>query len=176
VIFQRTSLIGAWRIEPEPIADDRGLFARVFCRDEFAEHDLNTQWLQCSVSYNRQAGTLRGLHYQKPPHGEIKLIRCTAGAVYDVIVDLRPGSPTRFQWFATELSARNRHMLYVPKGLAHGFYTLTDGAELYYQMSAPYAPEATGGCRWNDPKLGIEWPGEPKVISPRDAGFADLSP
>ena len=176
MIFTRTPLPGAWSIEPEPVADERGLFARVFCHDEFLAHDLNTRWLQCSVSYNRRAGTLRGLHNQRPPEAEIKLIRCTAGAVYDVIVDLRPGSPTRHEWYAAQLSAENRRMLYVPKGVAHGFYTITDNAELYYEISTPYVPGAARGCRWNDPLLEIDWPGEVKVISPRDAAFPDLAP
>jgi len=169
MIFTELALKAAYLIEPERLEDSRGFFARTFCAREFAARGLNPAVSQCNVSYNHRCGTLRGLHYQAAPHEEAKLVRCTAGAVFDVIVDIRPSSPTFKQWLAVELSADNRRMLYVAEGFAHGFQTLVDGSELFYQMSRPYVPEAASGICWDDPDLGIEWPpvGD-RVISSRD--------
>jgi dTDP-4-dehydrorhamnose 3,5-epimerase len=175
--FTETPLPGAFVIDVEPRCDERGFFARTWCQDEFSAHGLHTIWVQCNVSFNRLAGTLRGLHYQAEPFGEIKLVRCTMGAIHDVIVDVRPHSPTRGRWFAVELSAQNRRLLHIPAGLAHGFQTLTDDAEVFYQMSAEYHPDAARGLRWNDPALGIAWPAcAERIISPRDRDFPDWQP
>jgi dTDP-4-dehydrorhamnose 3,5-epimerase len=174
MIFKETGLSGAFALEPERIADERGFFARTFCAREFAERGLAARFVQASISFNARAGTLRGLHFQVPPHREVKLVRCTAGAVWDVIVDLRVGSPTRLSWFGAELSADNRTALYIPEGFAHGFITLADDSEVFYEMSEFYAPAAGRGLRWNDPALGIRWPAQPAVIAPRDATYPDL--
>jgi dTDP-4-dehydrorhamnose 3,5-epimerase len=171
VIFEETALRGAYTIELQRIEDERGFFARSFCAEEFAAHGLPGQMPQSSVSFNRHRGTLRGLHFQLAPHAEEKLVRCTAGAIFDVIVDLREHSPTRHRWVGVELSAENRRMLYVPQDFAHGFITLTDGAEVLYMMSVPYARGFEGGVRWNDPAFGIAWPLEPKHIAARDAAY-----
>jgi dTDP-4-dehydrorhamnose 3,5-epimerase len=172
--FTPASLAGAFVIEPEPIEDERGCFARAFCRDTFAAHGLEADVVQCSISFTRRRGALRGLHYQRAPHEEAKLVRCTAGAIYDVVVDLRPGSPTFRQHFAVELTAQSRRMLYVPAGCAHGYQTLADGAEVFYQMSERYAPDAADGVRWNDRAFGIRWPLEVTVISERDRAYPDF--
>jgi len=174
--FVETKVDGAFLIEPEPIADERGFFARVFCREEFAANGLNPDLAQGNVSFNHAKGTLRGMHYQAAPHQEAKLVRCTRGAIWDVALDLRPGSSTYLAWDGYELSDANRSMLYVPEGCAHGFLTLTDGAEVTYQMSAPYAPAAARGARWDDPAFGIDWPGEVVVINQRDASYPDTEP
>lgn len=174
MIFTATPLPGAVVIEPEPLADERGFFARSFCAREFAAHGLNPHVVQCNISFNRNTGTVRGLHFQRPPHAEAKLVRCTAGAVYGVIVDLRPVSPSFRKHFAVELSAHNRKMLYVPEGLAYGFQTLQDDTEVFYQMSALFAPEAADGLRWNDPAFEIAWPLAVTVISERDRSFPDF--
>lgn len=176
MIFTETPLRGACVIDPEPVADERGFFARVWCEREFQEHGLNPRLAQCSVSFNARKGTLRGMHYQDAPHAEAKLVRCTAGAIYDVVVDLRSDSNTFMQWFSVELSAESRRMLYIPEGMAHGFITLTDGAEVFYQISEFYAPEQVRGVRWNDPAFGIRWPIEIAMISPRDRAYPDFSP
>jgi dTDP-4-dehydrorhamnose 3,5-epimerase len=168
VRFVPTALPGAFVIEVEPHGDERGLFARTFCAREFAEHGLAADFVQCSTSYNRRAGTIRGMHWQAPPHAEAKLVRCTAGAIFDVIVDLRPGSPARGRWQAVELSAGTRRMLYVPEGFAHGFQALRDGSEVAYQMSAAHEPAAARGFRFDDPRLGIPWPLPASVVSKRD--------
>jgi dTDP-4-dehydrorhamnose 3,5-epimerase len=170
--FVPLPLAGAFVIELEPLCDERGFFARAFSADEFAQRGLVSTFVQSGIAFNPRSGTLRGMHYQAAPHGEVKLIRCTAGAVYDVIVDLRSGSPTFRQWASVELSADNRRTLYVPEGFAHGYVTLTDGTELVYQMSVPHHAPSARGVRWNDPAFGIEWPVEPVVISERDAGYA----
>jgi dTDP-4-dehydrorhamnose 3,5-epimerase len=177
VKFIETKLPGAFLIEPEPVADPRGSFARVFCREEFEARGLNCNVVQCSFSVNLKKGTLRGMHYQTKPFEEAKLVRCTSGAIYDVILDLRPESPTFKQWVATELSAANHRMLYIPEGLAHGFLTLEDHSEVFYQMSEFYHPECARGVRWDDPAFGIEWPaiGEP-IVSLRDQQYADFRP
>jgi dTDP-4-dehydrorhamnose 3,5-epimerase len=167
--FIPLELTGAYLIEPELREDERGFFARVNCREEFAAHGLCTHWVQCNVSYNRRAGTLRGLHFQDPPAAEIKLVRCTRGAVYDAIVDLRPGSPHCRRWQAVELTADNHRMLYIPEGFAHGYQTLVEDSEVFYQVSAFYSPGLSRGVRWDDPALGIPWPAcRQRVISPRD--------
>ena len=174
--FCETSVAGAWLIEPEPIADERGFFARTFCREEFADHGLNPELAQANISFNHRKGTLRGLHYQEAPHAEAKLVRSVRGAIWDLALDLRPDSPTYLAWFGVELSDANRAMLYVPEGCAHGFLTLTDDAEVAYQMSAPYAPQAARGVRFDDPAFGISWPGEVVVIHERDRTYPDFAP
>ncbi len=168
MIFVATELEGAYRVEPETIEDERGFFARTWCREEFRTYGLCDDLVQCNVSFNLLKGTLRGMHYQTPPHEEVKLVRCTMGAVFDVIVDLRPDSPTWQQWTACELTAENRRMLYIPEGFAHGFQTLCDRTEVSYQMSVPYRPEAAAGFRFNDPSVGVLWPYAPSMISQRD--------
>ena len=166
--FVPTGLAGAWQIEPERIADERGFFARTYSHEEFAKRGLEPAIAQCSVSYNRAKGTLRGLHFQLPPHEEVKLVRCTRGAIWDVIVDLRPESPTFRQHIAVVLSAEGGNQLYIPRGFAHGFQTLTDEAEVFYQISAAYAPESARGYRYDDRAFDIPWPEPPAVISERD--------
>ena len=175
MIFEETPLAGAWLVTPQPAADERGAFARLFCAEIFAERGLASRLDQISYSYNRTRGTLRGLHLQRPPHAEAKLIRVTAGAIFDVIVDLRAGSPTYGRWHAVELTAATRAQLYVPAGMAHGFQTLTDDAEITYSISTPFAPESQDGVRWDDPELAIAWP-EPAnpIISPRDRALPGL--
>jgi dTDP-4-dehydrorhamnose 3,5-epimerase len=158
-------------LEVEPIADERGLFARTWDRAELVSRGLNADVDQVSVAYNEVAGTLRGLHFQAAPHDEAKTVRCTAGAIFDVAVDLRDGSPTRLRWVGVELSATNRRSLFVPEGCAHGYVTLTDGAEVEYKISTPYLPDAARGYRWDDPTLGIEWPVHVTRISDRDAAL-----
>jgi dTDP-4-dehydrorhamnose 3,5-epimerase len=174
VIFRETAVAGALVVEPERATDERGFFARTFDAQAFAEHGLDVAVAECSIAFNDARGTLRGLHYQRAPHEETKLVRCTRGAVYDVAVDLRPGSPTFRLWAGVELSAENRLVFYIPKGCAHGYLTLTDGAELAYQISQRHVPQAAAGVRWDDPAIGISWPDAPTVISERDAGYADL--
>ena len=174
MIFTDTKLTGATVIEPDLKGDERGFLIRTYCRDEFEAHGLDADIAQCSIPFNQKAGTLRGLHYQAQPHGEVKLVRCIAGAVWDVIVDLRPDSPTFKQWFSVELSAGNRKALYIPKGMAHGFITLRDDSEILYQISQPYCPESARGVRWNDPAFGIEWPGEVRTICDRDRDYPDF--
>lgn len=171
MIFLPTPLQGAFVVELEPQRDERGGFARTFCAREFADHGLATHFPQTNVSWNRARHTLRGLHWQAAPYAEDKLVRCPAGAIHDVIVDLRRDSPSCGAWFAAELSARNRRALYVPRGFAHGFLTLEDESEVAYAMSASHAPGAARGLRWDDPKLGIRWPATPAVIAERDLGW-----
>jgi dTDP-4-dehydrorhamnose 3,5-epimerase len=172
--FRRTSISEAWVIEPERLEDERGFFARTWDPEVFAERGLNPQLAQCSISYNRARGTLRGLHYQAVPYEEAKLVRCTAGAIFDVAVDLRRDSSTFRDWFGVELSAENRLALYVPEGCAHGFVTLDDDSEVHYQISQPYVPEAARGVRWNDPAFGITWPSEVVVINERDRSYPEI--
>ncbi len=174
MIFHGTGIEGLILIEPERMDDERGYFARTFCEQVFAARGLNTRWVQCSTSFNRRRGTVRGLHYQAPPESEIKLIRCTRGAVYDVIADLRPCSPHFGRTYAVEMSADNGLMLYVPAGCAHGFQTLVDDSELFYQISAFYQPEKARGVRWDDPRLAIPWPLEVTAISARDRALPSL--
>lgn len=174
--FIETGLGGAYLIQPERSADERGFFMRTWCRREFEERGLNSRLVQCNLSYNRLRGTLRGIHYQAEPHQEAKLVRCTRGAVYDVIIDLRPGSRTRTRHFGVVLGATDYQMLYVPEGFGHGFLTLEDETEVFYQMSEFHVPEAARGVRWNDRVFGIQWPGEVTVISDRDRAFPDFDP
>lgn len=174
MIFRETPLAGAFVVSPEPVHDERGYFARTWCRREFDQHGLTPRWAQCNISFNPKAGTLRGMHFQAAPHAEAKMIRCTTGSVYDVIIDLRPGSPTYAQHFGILLNADNLKMLYVPEGCAHGFLTLQDGSEIFYQISEFYEPSASCGVRWNDPRFGIHWPGEVRVISERDRNYPDF--
>jgi dTDP-4-dehydrorhamnose 3,5-epimerase len=174
VIFKPTPLAGAFVVELERREDDRGFFARSFCREEFAAHGLAPVVAQCNVSYNERRGTLRGLHYQAAPHGEAKLVRCTQGAIWDVIVDLRSGSPTFKRWYGVELSAANRRALYAPEGTAHGFQSLADGCEVLYLMSKAYQADAARGVRWDDPAFGIEWPIAQPHLAERDRGFAPV--
>lgn len=172
--FTETSLPGAYLIEIEPIEDERGFFARSWCREEFRERGLNPNLAQCNISFNRQKGTLRGMHYQIKPREEAKLVRCTRGAIYDVIVDLRPESPAHKKWIAVELTANNRKALYAPEGFAHGFQTLEDDTEVFYQMSEAYYPECARGVRWDDPVLGIEWPLAAVILSGKDSSYPGL--
>jgi dTDP-4-dehydrorhamnose 3,5-epimerase len=171
--FIKTPLDGAYLIELEPIADERGFFARSWCREEFLSHGLNPNLAQCSISFNKKKGILRGMHYQEEPYQEAKLVRCYSGAIYDVILDLRPTSPSHRKWFAAELTATNRTMIYLPAGFAHGFQTLGDNCELFYQISESYKPECTRGVRWNDPTFAIQWPIADRIISDRDHSFPD---
>ena len=169
--FQESPLPGAYTIEMDRLEDERGFFARSHCVEEFAARGLTALMPQSSVSFNPRRGTLRGMHYQAEPHAEDKLVRCTAGAIYDVIVDLRPNSPTLRRWFGVELSAVNHRSLFVPKGMAHGFITLRDDTEVLYMISVPYVPGFERGVRWNDPAIGISWPTVPSVVSARDAAY-----
>ena len=174
--FVETELKGAFIIEPEPLEDERGFFARTWCRKEYEQHGLNLKLVQCNISFNRNKGTLRGMHYQASPFEEAKLVRCIMGAIYDVIVDLRPDSKTFMCWIPVELSAENRKMIYIPEGFAHGFQTLENDTEVFYQMSEFYAPEYVRGVRWNDPKFNIEWPDGIRIISAKDKIFQDFDP
>ncbi len=176
VHFTATKLAPAVVFNLEPRADERGFFARTFCERELAAHGLPSRFPQCNLSRNRRAGTLRGMHYNARPHREAKIVRCAAGAIYDVIVDLRLDSPTRFEWCAVELTAERGNALFVPEGFAHGFLTLTDGADVHYHMGAEHHPEAARGLRWDDPRFAIAWPGAPAIVSERDASYADFDP
>jgi len=170
--FLPTKLSGVWIVELEPVEDDRGFFARSWCRREFERHGLNPQLVQCNISFNKRKGTLRGMHYQIAPHEEAKLVRCTRGAIFDAAVDLRRDSPTRKQWVGVELCAENRRALYIPEDCAHGFQTLTDDAEVFYQMSEDFHPESARGIRWNDAAVGIHWPMSNPIVSERDQALA----
>ncbi len=174
MIFTPTPLEGAYTIDLEKRGDDRGFFARLFCAREFAEHGLETRFIQVNNSLSTKAGVLRGMHYQLPPFAEVKLVRCVRGALWDFIVDLRPDSPSFKQSFGAELSAENRTMMYVPRGFAHGFITLTEDAEAVYLVSAEYGPEQERGVRFDDPAIGITLPLAPTEISPKDAAWPDL--
>ena len=172
--FVETPVSDVWVIEPERHEDERGFFARTWDADVFAEHGLSPRFVQSSISHNRSRGTMRGLHYQAAPHEEAKLVRCTAGTIFDVAVDLRPASTTFLRWFGCELSAENRLALYVPEGCAHGFLTLSDDSEVAYQISEFWTPDAGRGVRWDDDAFGIEWPGEVAVINERDRTYPDF--
>lgn len=174
MVFTPIKLNGSFIIDLEKHGDERGFFARAWCQKEFAVHGLNENIVQCNVSYNKQKGTIRGLHYQIKPYEEAKLVRCMKGAISDVIVDLRPSSPTYKQWIAVELSEANRRALYVPEGFAHGFQTLMDDTELFYQVSQFYAPEFERGVRWNDPAFAINWPFPISNISSKDSSYSDF--
>jgi dTDP-4-dehydrorhamnose 3,5-epimerase len=174
VRFVPTSVAGVYVIEPERHVDERGFFARTWCAQEFADHGLETGLAQCSVSFNRRRGTLRGLHYQSPPWAEVKLVRCSRGALFDVAVDLRPDSATFRGWVGLELTADDGRALYIPRGVAHGFYVLADATEVDYQISAPHRSDCARGVRWNDPFHGVAWPGPVEVIAPRDRDYPDV--
>jgi dTDP-4-dehydrorhamnose 3,5-epimerase len=175
MIFREAGVAGVWLVEPEPAADARGFFARVWCGREFAARGLGATLAQCSVSFTRRRGTVRGMHFQAAPHAEAKLVRCTRGAIHDVALDVRRGSPTFGRWVAAELTADNRHMLYVPEGVAHGFQALTDDAEVLYLVSEFHHPEAERGIRWDDDAAGIAWPVAEVTVSPRDAALPRLA-
>jgi dTDP-4-dehydrorhamnose 3,5-epimerase len=172
--FSETELPGVFVIDLERIEDERGFFARSWDAEEFVRHGLDARLVACNISYNKRRGTLRGMHFQSAPHGECKLVRCTRGALYDVAVDLRPSSVGFCRWVAVELTADNRRMLFVPPDVAHGFQTLSDDSEVFYQMSCPYEPTAARGVRWDDPAFGIRWPDAERVITARDRAFADF--
>lgn len=174
MIFTETRVKGAFAVDLDRFEDERGFFARSWCRREFEAHGLNPCVAQCNVSHNRQSGTLRGIHFQASPHGEAKLVRCTKGAIYDVVVDLRKGSETFLQHDGVVLDDENRRALYVPEGCGHAFLTLADNTEVFYQMSQFYEPTAGRGLRWNDPSLDIRWPHPVRVISERDRTYPDL--
>ncbi len=174
MLFKQTILKGAYLIEPEKLEDERGFFARSFCVREFEKHGLNPRLVQCNISHNIKKGTLRGMHYQKAPYAEAKLVRCTRGAIYDVIVDLRPDSPCFRMNVGMRLDEANRIMVYIPEGFAHGFITLEDDSEVFYQMSEFYSPQHAAGFRWNDPFFSIQWPLEAVVISERDRTYPDF--
>lgn len=177
--FVETTLDGVWLVELELLGDERGWFARTFDAKEFADRGLDATVVQCNASFNAEVDTLRGMHFQAPPHGEPKLVRCVAGAVFDVAIDLRPRSPTFRRWYGAELSEANGHMLYIPAGLAHGYQTLRADTQLLYQMGHEYVPDAGRGVRWDDPAFAIAWP-EPvsgrRTISERDASYPDFAP
>jgi dTDP-4-dehydrorhamnose 3,5-epimerase len=174
MIFTESPLPGAYVIDMERLTDERGFFARAYCAEEFAANGLEPELRQCSVSRNTLKGTLRGLHYQGAPHEEHKLVRCTAGAIFDVVVDIRPDSTNYRRWFGTQLSSENHRALFIPPGFAHGFITLSDNAEVYYMISVAHAAGHARGFRWNDAAFGIQWPIQPRVISARDAAYALL--
>ena len=173
--FFPLAIPGCYRIEPTPVTDERGSFVRTWCADEFASRGLCSQFAQTSLSCNTHCGTLRGMHYQRAPYDEAKLVRCTRGAIYDVLLDLRAGSPTRGRWIAEVLTAENRCQLYVPEGVAHGFQTLEADSEVLYMISTPYCAEAAGGARWDDPGFGIAWPAAERTMSNRDRSFPDFT-
>lgn len=172
MLFHETKLPGVFEIHLEPHSDDRGFFARSWCRKEFEAHGLNPRLVQCNISFNLRKGTLRGMHFQAPPHAEAKLVRCTRGAIYDVVLDVRSSSPAYGNWFAVVLTSSNRKMVYIPEGCAHGFLTLEDESEVFYQMSEFYNAKSARGLRWNDPVFKIAWPEKVEVISQRDAEYA----
>jgi dTDP-4-dehydrorhamnose 3,5-epimerase len=173
--FQPTNLKDAWLIELEPARDSRGFFARTFCVEEFAAHGLETSYPQHSISFSHRQGTLRGMHFQRQPHSEVKLVRCLRGAIWDVIIDIRPDSPTFCSWQWFELSEHNNRQLYIPKGFAHGFQTLTENAEVNYLISESYAPQAASGIRYDDPRFTIEWPQPVNEISDKDRQWPDFA-
>jgi dTDP-4-dehydrorhamnose 3,5-epimerase len=168
MFFEELELEGAYLIKPEPHIDERGFFARSFCKKEFQKLQLVDEYVQCNISYNKKKGTLRGMHYQLTPHEETKLVRCTKGSVYDVIVDIRKNSITFGRWIGVSLNENNRYMLYVPKGFAHGFITEEDNTEVFYQMSCDYVPKASSGFVWNDKLINIQWPQKQPIISSKD--------
>ena len=174
MIFTETKLPGAYVIEVEKREDQRGFFGRTFCREEFEAHGLNSQVVQCNTSFNKRKGTLRGMHFQAVPFAEAKLVRCTSGSIYDVIIDLRPASRMFKQHFVVELSAANHRMLYIPENMAHGFQTLEDDTEVFYQMSQIFSAEHARGIRWNDPAFGVEWPADERIITERDRNYPDF--
>src|SRR5215469_4975006 len=172
--FHRTKLQGVFEIHLQPHPDDRGFFSRSWCQKEFETHGLNPRLVQCNISFNSRKGTLRGMHFQTMPHAEAKVVRCTKGAIYDVVVDLRPYSPSYRDWVAVVLTGANRRMVYVPEGCGHGFLTLEDETEVFYQMSEFYNPDSARGVRWNDPAFQIVWPKQVEIISDRDRAYPDF--
>jgi dTDP-4-dehydrorhamnose 3,5-epimerase len=174
VLFSETAVPGVWIVTPEPKEDFRGFLARTWCDREFEAVGICQQWVQSSISFNKKKGTLRGMHYQRPPYAEAKLIRCTRGRIHDVVLDLRRDTPTFKRHIVIELSAMNRNMVYIPHGLAHGFQTLEDDTEVLYQMSEFYAPGHDAGVRWNDPAFGIVWPESDPILSERDSSYPDF--
>jgi dTDP-4-dehydrorhamnose 3,5-epimerase len=174
MMFRETKVTGAFEIDVELRQDERGFFARTWCQAEFSSKGLDPDLVQCSISYNARRGTLRGMHYQESPSAETKVVRCTMGAAYDVVIDLRPDSPTYKDWMAVLLTAEKRNMVYVPKGCAHGFLTMDNETEVFYQMSEFYRPESARGVRWNDPAFEVVWPAGIEVISERDRTFPDF--
>jgi len=175
IIFKETKVAGAFLIEPEKFEDQRGFFARSFSQKEFSEHGLRAEFVEAGISFNLRQNTVRGMHYQAAPNAQAKLVRCTRGAIFDALIDLRPDSPTYKQWYAHELSAQNRLMLYIPEGCAHGYQTLADESEIFYQLSAGYAPASERGVRWNDPVFGIAWPAtDGVIINDRDRNYPDF--
>jgi dTDP-4-dehydrorhamnose 3,5-epimerase len=176
MIFKESKIAGAWVVDLNRMGDDRGFFARAWCREEFAAKGITTELSQANISFSEQAGTVRGMHFQRAPHEEMKAVRCVRGGIFDVVLDLRKGSPTFGQWEGVELTAENRRMLVVPEGCAHGFQTLEDDTEAFYLGSAAYAPESEGGVRWNDPAFGIAWPLGVSEISDKDAALPDYLP
>lgn len=175
MLLTKTKLGGLVVVDIDRLSDDRGFFARTWCHDTFAAHGLDAELSQCSISFNIRRGTLRGMHYQAEPHAESKLVRVTRGAIFDVVVDVRPASPTFGQWFGIELTADNRRGLFIPKGFAHGFETLADDSEVFYQISTAYVPEAARGIRFDDPAIGIDWPLPVSVVAERDRNLPVLS-
>jgi dTDP-4-dehydrorhamnose 3,5-epimerase len=173
--FCETRISGVFEICLELRPDERGFFARSWCQKEFADHGLNSKLVQCNISRNTRKGTLRGMHFQEAPYSETKIVRCTRGSVYDVVLDLRPQSKTFKNWIAVTLTEEKGNSVYIPDGCAHGFLTLTEGADVFYQMSEFYKPEAARGVRWNDSAFGIQWPAEVRVISDRDRTYSDFS-
>jgi len=171
MIFAATKIPGAFVIDLEKIEDDRGFFARSYCRDEFAQQDIIFTPVQSNISQNKKAGTLRGMHYQKAPYEEAKLVRCSRGRIFDVAIDLRPASAAYKKWVGVELGAENNRSFFIPEGCAHGFLTFDDDTEIIYQMGREYVPGTGAGVRWNDPAFAIDWPFEPVIISERDAGY-----
>jgi dTDP-4-dehydrorhamnose 3,5-epimerase len=174
MIFTETKIKGAFIIDPEPLLDERGFFARSFCREEFRKQGLETDIVQCNISYNKKKGTLRGMHSQVPPFEEAKIVSCSKGSIYDVVVDLRRQSPTFEKWIAAELSEKNFRMVYVPRGCSHGFQTLDDNSIVYYQMTEYFHPECARGLRWDNPSIGIVWPISEMIMSERDKNYQDL--
>ncbi len=174
MIFRETKLKGSFIIEPEKFEDERGFFARTCCSKEFENHGLNSAVMQCNISFNKKSGTLRGMHYQITPHAEAKLVRCTQGSIFDVIIDLRKDSETYKVWFGIELNSYNYKMLYIPENFAHGFLTLEDNTEVFYQMTEFYNPEYSRSVRWNDPAFSIQWPAAVNIISGRDRDCPDF--
>jgi dTDP-4-dehydrorhamnose 3,5-epimerase len=176
MLFREAELLGAFVIDLEPHRDERGFFARMFCEREFEQQGIITRYPQCNLSRNSRAGTLRGMHYNAAPHSEAKLVRCVSGAIYDVIVDLRPSSPTRFRWIGVELTAEDGSALFVPQGFGHGFITLADATDVFYHMSDFHHGESARGFRYDDPRFSIRWPRVPAVISDRDRTYPDFDP
>jgi len=174
--YTPSPIAGAWILDITPIPDARGFFAMTWLPDELRQRGMNSSLAQCNLAFNHKRGTLRGMHFQKAPHAQAKIVRCTRGSLLDVIVDLREGSPTFKQWDAVELTADNHRMLYMPEGIAHGYITLSDDTEAYYHASSPWVREAEWGVRWDDPAFAIKWPFEPVVISEKDQGWPFFRP